>query len=157
MEELIKFIEANDISGVRAVLQNEILWNTSSKEDVNNMIELCDKNEVFDEHDGKMLSYNIAEYDDEQLLNLKSDLTFNFSKERYILAYKVSRVLNEKNKSEESNNELPRVNTSYKEKEENSDKIWKNLLKAGSLIGITVLSVLLIKRKKKIKCCYYKS
>lgn len=96
MEELIKFIEANDISGARAVLQNEILWNTSSKEDVNNMIELCDKNEVFDEHDGKMLSYNIAEYDDEQLLNLKSDLTFNFSKERYILAYKVSRVLNEK-------------------------------------------------------------
>ena len=81
MEELIKFIEANDISGARAVLQNEILWNTSSKEDVNNMIELCDKNEVFDEHDGKMLSYNIAEYDDEQLLNLKSDLTFNFSKE----------------------------------------------------------------------------
>lgn len=44
MEELIKFIEANDISGARAVLQNEILWNTSSKEDVNNMIELCDKN-----------------------------------------------------------------------------------------------------------------
>lgn len=156
MEELKAILEENDISGARAILNNEILWNSSKEEKFYNMIELCESYGVFDKHDGEMQEKNIYEYDENNLIDLNTDLTFNFSKERCLLAYKVSRYLNlkdfkikedrKKNFSQTENNEY-KITSDNNFENRNEDIIKKTLIVGGIIVGVAVLAKVFRKSK----------
>ena len=150
----------SDISGARAILNNEILWNNSSEEEFYKMVELCEFYSIFDKHDGVIEDKDINEYDENDLLDLNTDLTFNFSKERCLLAYKVSRYLNKKDfKSKENrSNDFSEIkNTVYgtnsksffnNDSKNKNGNITKNILLVGGIIvGVAVLAKILRKRK----------
>lgn len=143
MEELKAILEKNDINEARAILNNEILWNNSNEEVFYKMVSLCEAYNVFDEKDEKLEEKDISEYTESDLIDLNTSLTLNFSKERCLLAYKVSKYLNGK-KAEK---------VIYTTNESNDLKN-KDIIKKISIVGGVALGAAIIfkisKRKKKL-------
>lgn len=154
MENIIEILKKNDISGARAILNNEILWNSSSEEEFYKMIDLCEEYNVFDENDEKIEDKDITEYTETDLINLNTDLTFNFSKERCLLAYKVSRYINGKKSENNEKSDFSRdekvIYTTYNNQDlenKNKDIIKKLAIIGAGIITFTVVSKMIRKRK----------
>lgn len=153
MEELKKVLERNDIDEARAILNNEILWNSSSEETFYEMVNLCELYNVFDKNDEKIEEKAIDDYTESDLIDLNTNLTFNFSKERCLLAYKVSRYINGRKSENKEKGDFSRedkvVYTTNNEDLENKNKdIIKKLAIIGAgIITFTVVSKMFRKRK----------
>lgn len=153
MEELKKVLERNDIDEARAILNNEILWNSSNEETFYEMVNLCEVYNVFDKNDEKIEEKAIDDYTESDLIDLNTNLTFNFSKERCLLAYKVSRYINGRKSENKEKGDFSRedkvVYTTNNEDLENKNKdIIKKLAIIGAgIITFTVVSKMFRKRK----------
>lgn len=153
MEELKKVLERNDIDEARAILNNEILWNSSSEETFYEMVNLCELYNVFDKNDEKIEEKSIDDYTESDLIDLNTNLTFNFSKERCLLAYKVSRYINGRKSENKEKRDFSRedkvVYTTNNEDlaNKNKDIIKKLAIIGAGIITFTVVSKMLRKRK----------
>ncbi|MBD7916077.1 hypothetical protein H9660_13060 [Clostridium sp. Sa3CUN1] len=151
MEELKAILEKNDINEARAILNNEILWNTSNEEMFYEMVNICEVYNVFDENDEKIEEKDINEYTESDLIDLNTSLTLNFSKERCILAYKVSRQLNGKRaeKKDFFKDEKVIYTTNESNDLKNKDIIKKILILGGVVLGTAIICKM-PKRKKQL-------
>lgn len=157
MEELKEILKKNDVNEARALLNNEILWNSSNEEMFYKMVDICESYNVFDKSDEKIEDKDISEYTESDLIDLNTNLNFNFSKERCLLTYKVSRYLNEKKAKKKEDGDFSKnekvIYTStenYKLDDENDDIIKKISIVGGVVLGVAII-LKLSKRKKQLK------
>lgn len=154
MKELKEALEKNDVNEARAILNNEILWNSSKEEVFYEMVNLCEVYNIFDKNDEKIKEKDINEYTESDLIDLNTNLTFNFSKERCLLAYKVSRYINGKKSEKNEKNDFSRdekvIYTTYNNQDlenKNKDIIKKLAIIGAGIITFTVVSKMIRKRK----------
>lgn len=100
-------ISENDMIKARKILKDELLEKNYPHEIFKDSLELAVDYNVFQEHDKEILSENPEEWTEEYLSKLKDGLDENFSKERFVKAYYISKKLdsdvNENNSNSLSN------------------------------------------------------
>lgn len=100
LDKLKSAISENNIKNAREILKNEFLEKNYSEETLNTAVELAETYNVFDVSDNEKMVKDVKEWDEHYLNKLKQALNINFSKDRFINAYYVSRKLrNEDNKT----------------------------------------------------------
>ncbi len=94
-------ISEKDVEKAREILKEELLEKNYPHEIFRDALELASDYDVFDEHDKENLSENPKEWTPEYLEKLKNGLNSNFSKERFMKAYYVSKkIYNSANEEE---------------------------------------------------------
>lgn len=86
-------ISQKDIGKAREILKDELLEKNYPNETFKEALDLASNYEIFDAHDNEVLSDNPDEWTLEYFNKLKFDLESNFSKERFVKAYYVSRKI----------------------------------------------------------------
>ena len=87
-------ISEKDIAKARKILKDELLEKNYPHEIFKDALEFASDYGVFEDHDNEILSDDPKEWTPEYLQQLKNGLNTNFSKERFIKAYYVSRKIN---------------------------------------------------------------
>lgn len=148
--DIKELLIAKDAEEMRAFLNNCLLWNA---EDMNTIIECVKEfskiDGVFDKHNNERINNNKENYTNEYLIDLNTDLTFNFSKERYLHALDVAYYLEMKNIDSERKRQASKGNVSdikveeIQKKKKNSIQVQKK--KNSSLIGaVAIITVILV-------------
>lgn len=86
-------ISEKDIQKAREILKSELLEKNYPHEIFRDALDLASDYNVFAEHDNENFIDDPEKWTKEYLLKLKNDLNSNFSKERFVKAYYVSKKM----------------------------------------------------------------
>lgn len=118
--DINELLVSKDSEEMRAFLNNCLLWNAEDIDTIKKCVDEFSKVPgVFDKHDNGKLDNNKNKYTNEYLIDLNTELTFNFSKERYLHALNVANYLEISNLAKERKVQASRSNSI---KEENEKK-----------------------------------
>lgn len=118
--DINELLVSKDSEEMRAFLNNCLLWNAEDIDTIKKCVDEFSKVPgVFDKHDNGELDNNKNKYTNEYLIDLNTELTFNFSKERYLHALNVANYLEISNLAKERKVQASRSNSI---KEENEKK-----------------------------------
>ena len=87
-------ISDNDLERARFIMINELIGSSYPHEVFTDVMNLAVEYNVFEEHNKERLISDPEKWDEEYFLKLKEKLNKNFSKERFMTAYYVSKKLN---------------------------------------------------------------
>lgn len=121
--DINKFLQEQNPDNMRAFLNNCLLWHVDDKETILECVKRFSVTDgVFDKHDGEKIDRVTGEFTKDYLLDIKTNLTFNFSKERYLHALDVAYYLEMKESKNNRNMKVQNINSSNNIKETNLQK-----------------------------------
>lgn len=136
-------ISENDIVKARKILKDELLDKNYPHEIFKDALELASDYNIFEEHDNEILSEEPKEWTPEYLQKLKDGLNINFSKERFVKAYYISRKINNSANEKECTS-LIKVNKKCRD--------FLHIVEVGAAItGTLVIGTGLFLLRKKIR------
>lgn len=146
--DINELLVSKDSEEMRAFLNNCLLWNAEDIDTIKKCVDEFSKVPgVFDKHDNGKLDNNknkyTNEYTNEYLIDLNTELTFNFSKERYLHALNVANYLEISNLAKERKVQASRSN-SIKEENEKKKSIQKQEKKSSSMIFLIIAVLILL-------------
>lgn len=150
VNDIQKLLKSKDSEEMRAFLNNCLLWNASDIETIKKCVSEFSKIDgVFDRHDNVELKKNKEIYSNEYLIDLNTELTFNFSKERYLHALEVANYLEMKNLSRKevgqaTKNNFVDIKVEENKKKKNSRNYMQGKKQKSSLAFPIIVGVLLI-------------
>lgn len=145
--DINELLVSKDSDEMRAFLNNCLLWNAEDIDIIKKCVnEFSRVPGVFDKHDNGELDNNKNKYTNEYLIDLNTELTFNFSKERYLHALNVANYLEMCNLDKERKVQASISNSIKEQNEKKKKSIQKQEKKSSSIILliITVLILLII-------------
>lgn len=148
--DIDKLLISKDIEEIRAFLNNCLLWNASDIDTIRSCVNKFSKVEgVFDRHDNEELNKNKERYTSEYLIDLNTELTFNFSKERYLHALEVANYLEMKNLSNKrnvqpSNNNIVYIKVGENKKKKNSQNQMQTKKNKSSLVFQVIVGAMIV-------------
>ncbi len=145
--DINELLLSKDSKDMRAFLNNCLLWNADDITTIKECVKEFSKIEgVFDTHDNGEINKNKESYNKEYLIDLNTDLTFNFSKERYLHALDVANYLEVENIVDKTNRQANISDIKVGEiekKKRNSIQVRKK--KSSSLIlPIAIITIILV-------------
>lgn len=103
-------ISENDMMKARKILKDELLERNYPHEIFKDALELAVDYDVFEKHDNEILSEEPEKWTQEYLEELKKGLNNNFSKERFVKAYYVSKKINNEANSNDKSSDNKKKN-----------------------------------------------
>lgn len=142
--DINELLVSKDSDEMRAFLNNCLLWNPEDIDTIKKCVnEFSKVPGVFDKHDNGELDNNKNRYTNEYLIDLNTELTFNFSKERYLHALNVANYLEVSNLAKERKVQASRSNSIKEENEKKKKSIQKQEKKSSSII-LLIIAVLIL-------------
>lgn len=139
-----ELLVSKDSDEMRAFLNNCLLWNAEDIDTIKKCVnEFSKVPGVFDKHDNGELDNNKNRYTNEYLIDLNTELTFNFSKERYLHALNVANYLEMSNLAKERKGQASRSNSIKEQNEKKKKSIQKQEKKSSSII-LLIIAVLIL-------------
>lgn len=143
--DINELLVSKDSNEMRAFLNNCLLWNAEDIDTIKKCVtEFSKVPGVFDKHDNGELDNNKNKYTNEYLIDLNTELTFNFSKERYLHTLNVANYLEMNNLLKERKVQAYRSNGIKEENEKKKKSIQKQEKKSNIILLIIAVLILLI-------------
>lgn len=148
--DINELLTSKDSEEMRVFLNNCLLWNAEDITTIKECVKEFSKVEgVFDRHDNGELKKNKENYTSEYLIDLNTELIFNFSKERYLHALEIANYLELKNLKSKKNvqvskNNITNIKVNEVKKKRNSQPQVQRKKDSSLIIPIVVVIILII-------------